>query len=393
MPKNLIHKNYLIFGGSIIATRALEYVVLFFAAHYLSKDSYGELEYYKKLIEVGSSVFAFGFPALIITYTKSKESKQYFFLWSLLFVCFFSLIFSPFLIFFNWGFLLVPFIFYAIFFNGGITPAYLLVLKGSNSASLYKIITSFLFYGTLFISIYYLDITSKAYVIATYILSPIAIIYATHEFLNQKLVKIKAKKYLRLFKKLLLSSSTLVVSNFANLMFLYTDIFVIQIISKNSKPEIADFSFALNIATMLLLIPITLVQVDVEKLKKIKSHFKTLNKKIIYLTIPSSLLLIGIYYIMITTFFDKFYNTYYLFLILIIAKLFHSFSTLFGTYLLILKKYKINLYINIISLFTNIILCYVGYINFGLNGLALASSITLGMRYFVLYYFKSKYSK
>tara|TARA_R110000868_G_scaffold162747_1_gene394227 strand:+ start:2653 stop:3834 length:1182 start_codon:yes stop_codon:yes gene_type:complete len=390
--KNLLNKNYLIFGSAIIGTRALEYLVLFFAAHYLSKDNYGELEYYKKLIEVGSSVFAFGLPALIISYTKSRESKQYFFLLSVLFVLFIFILSIPILGLFNWLFLLIPFVFYALFFNGGITPAYLLVIKGSNYASIYKIIVSIFFYLILFISIYYFDITAKAYVITSYFLLPLAIIYIIYEIYNQKIVKIKAQKYWGLFRKLLISSSTLVVSNFANLMFLYTDIFLIQMISENSKSEIADFSFALNIATMLLLIPITMVQVDIETLKSNKLYFSILNRKIFLLTIIFSVFLIGVYYFLINAFFDKYANTFYLFLVLLAAKLFHSFSSLFGTYLLILKKFKLNLCINIASLLTNIVLCYFGYFNFGLIGLASASLISLLMRYFALYYFKGKYS-
>ena len=202
MLKNPTHKNYLIFGGSIIATRALEYLVLFFAAHYMSKDNYGELEYYKKLIEVGSSVFAFGFPALILSYTKSKQSKLYFCFLSVLFVFFIAFVSFLILGILNWLFLLIPFIFYALFFNGGITPAYLLVMKGSNSASFYKIIISILFYLILFVSIYYFDVTGMAYVVTTYVLSPLAIIYIIYEFFKQKVLKVKAKKYWRLFKKL-----------------------------------------------------------------------------------------------------------------------------------------------------------------------------------------------
>ncbi len=384
MLKNLLHKNYLIFGGSIIATRALEYLVLFFAAHYLSKDNYGELEYYKKIIEVGSTVFAFGFPALIISYTKSKESKKYFFFLSFLFVLVLSFLFIPILGFFDWLFLLIPFIFYALFFNVGITPAYLLVMKGSNVASLYKIIISLLFYCILFVSIYYFDVTGMAYVITTYVLSPIAIVYIIYEFFNQKIRKVKAKKYWRLFKKLLISSSTLVISNFSNLMFLYTDIFIIKIFSDNANSEIADFSFALNISNMLLLIPLTLVQVDIEKLKKIKGHLNIINKKIILLVIVSSVILIGIFRILTQTLFEDFKETMTLFVIILVAKVFHALSTLYGTNLLIFKKFKENLIINVSMLILNMILCYIMYSKLGINGVALASGISLFIRYLIL---------
>jgi O-antigen/teichoic acid export membrane protein len=382
--KNLIHKKYLIFGSSIIATRALEYLVLFFAANYLSKSSYGELEFYKKLIEVGSSVFAFGFPSLIISYTKSKESKLYFYFLSVLFVFFIAFISFLILGIFNWLFLLIPFIFYAIFFNGGITPAYLLVMKGSNEASFYKIIISLLFYFILFVSIYYFNTTGKAYIVTTYLLSPLALIYIICEFFKQKIFKVKAKKYWRLFKKLLLSSSTLVISNFANLMFLYTDIFIIKLLSDNANTDIADFSFALNISNMLLLIPLTLVQVDIEKLKNNSRHLKSLNKRILILVGSGSLLLIVLFKILTETYFQDFSEIMVLFLIILGAKVFHAVSTSYGTNLLIYKKFKANLFVNISMLLLNILLCYFMYSKFGINGLAAASAISLLIRYLIL---------
>lgn len=384
MLRNLLHKNYLIFGGSIIATRALEYLVLFFAASYLSKDNYGELEYYKKIIEVGSSVFAFGFPAIMISYTKSKESKRYFFLLSILFVFFLALISIPILSFINCFFLLVPFLFYALFFNGGITPAYLLVKKGSNPASLYKIIISVLFYFILFISIYSFDKSGMAYVVTTYILSPLAIGFIIYEFFNQKLVKTKVKKYWSLFRKLLISSSTLVISNFANLMFLYSDVFILKILSDKANTDIANFSFALNIANMLLLIPLTLVQVDIEKLKKMKGHISILNKRIFILTIIATVFLIGFFKILTLTYFIDFKETFTLFLLILCAKIFHTLSTLYGTNLLIFKKFKENLLVNVTMLLLNIILCYLLYNKYGINGVAVASVISLFIRYLAL---------
>lgn len=384
MLKNPTHKNYLIFGGSIIATRALEYLVLFFAAHYMSKDNYGELEYYKKLIEVGSSVFAFGFPALILSYTKSKQSKLYFCFLSVLFVFFIAFVSFLILGILNWLFLLIPFIFYALFFNGGITPAYLLVMKGSNSASFYKIIISILFYLILFVSIYYFDVTGMAYVVTTYVLSPLAIIYIIYEFFKQKVLKVKAKKYWRLFKKLLVSSSTLVISNFANLMFLYTDIFIIKLLSDNANTDIADFSFALNISNMLLLIPLTLVQVDIEKLKKNSRHLKILNKRILIFVGFATLFLIAFFKILTETLFVDFKEIMILFLIVLVAKVFHALSMSFGTNLLIYKKFKENLIVNISMLILNILLCYFMYSKHGINGVALSSAISLLIRYLIL---------
>ena len=384
MFKSLIHKNYLIYGSSILFSRGLEYAVLFFAAHHLSKYDYGELEYYKKVIEVGSSVFAFGFPALILSYTKSKDSKNYFFLLGLLFVLFVAAIAAIFFSFFSWLFLIVPFVFYAMFFTGGIAQSYFLVSKGSNYASYYKILISILFYGVVFTSIYYFDVAGYAYVYVNYVLLPLSFIHVAALFYREKIVWQKVKRYWRLFKKLLLSSFTLVVSNFANLTFLYTDIFVIKLLSENPNIDIANYSFALNIANMLLLIPLTLVQVDIEKLKLTPSYLKEINKKILILVLIASVFLLGFYFILVNTLFIDYGNTFNVFIVILLAKIFHSLSSLFGTNLIILKKFRENLYINIAMLLLNILLSYLLYFQFDLIGVAMASLICLIIRYFLL---------
>jgi len=382
--KSLLHKKYLIYGSSIIFSRGLEYLVLFFAAHHLVKSDYGELEYYKKIIEVGSSVFAFGFPTLLISYTKSKASKLYFFLLSGLFVLFIAIISSIFFWFFNVAFLIIPFVFYAVFFNGGIVPAFLLVYEGSNKASYYKSIISLLFYTIIFISIYYFDVAGLAYVKVNYILIPFVFLYSFLLLWKQKIILQKLKTYWNLFKKLLANSFTLVISNFANVMFLYTDIFIIKLLSVNANIDIANFSFALNIANMLMLIPLTLVQVDIEKLKKNRSYFFNINKKIIYLVSITAVLLLIFYGVLTNTIFINFKDTYIIFTIILIAKVFHALSTLFGTNLLIFKLFKDNLKINLLMLLLNVVLSYILYSQFELIGVALASAISLAIRYFLL---------
>jgi O-antigen/teichoic acid export membrane protein len=382
--KKARYNKYIIYGSSILFSRGLEFVVLFYAAHYLAKSDYGELEYYKKLIEVGSSFFAFGFPALIVSYTKSEASKKYFLLLSVLFVLFISVVSSVFLGPLNLGFLVIPFVFYAIFFNGGIVPAFLLVFKGSNQASYYKSIISALFYTIVFISLYYFDVKGQAYVVVNYILIPIAALYLLFLFYRQQIVLDELKKYWGLFKKLLLSSFTLVISNFANIMFLYTDIFIIKILSDQSNIDIANYSFALNIANILMLIPLTMVQADIEQLKKDKTYFISLNRKIIYLVALASILLLVFYYILTTTIFIDYKETYTVFVIILFAKIFHAVSTLYGTNLLIYKKFKENLKINIFMLLLNIGLSYLLYIEFEIVGVAIGSLLSLAIRYVLL---------
>jgi len=389
--KKYIQKNYLLYGGSIIVARGFEYVILFTAAGLLNKENYGELEYFKKLIEVVSSIFAFGFPALIISYTKSSSSKTYFYFLACLITLIIGGISMLFFDLYDLSFLILALLFYALFFNGGITPAYLLVKKGGAKAAYYKIIVSLAFYSILFIGLNYLDIKSDLYPYGGTWLFPVFVIYMLYVFWYDKIVFSKAKKYWALFKKLLASSFTLVISNFANLMFLYTDIFIIKLIAENPDPKIADFSFALNIATMLLLIPITLVQVDIEKLKQLKDHLQILNKRITILVLITSLILLLAYPLLINKLFPLYESTITLFYVLLVAKIFHSLSTLYGTNLLILKKFKLNLYLNISMLILNILLCFVGYYYFNIIGVAASSALTLALRFIILKKYNNKY--
>jgi len=383
--KKIVNRNYIIYGGSIVFSRGLEYVVLFFAAYYMTKSDYGELEFYKKVIEVGSSLFAFGFPALIMSYTRGNTSKVHFYLLSILFVGFLGILATFFLAFTSWLFLVVPFVFYALFFTGGVTHSYFLVKAGSNYASLFKIAVSILFYAVVFCSIYFFEVKGKAFVYVNYVLIVPLIIFIAFELKKQQIVLYQLKKYWRLFKGLLLSSFTLVVSNFANLMFLYTDIFVIKLLSKNANVEIANYSFALNIAAMLLLIPMTLVQVDIEKLKSNRAYVSILNKKILALTFTATIFLI-LFFLLLTEFLLTDYReVFYLFLLIMTAKVVQAFSPLYGTMIVVEKKYKQNLLINISTLVLNVILSIPLYFTFGVYGIALTSLIMLSVRQLLLY--------
>jgi O-antigen/teichoic acid export membrane protein len=138
-------------------------------------------------------------------------------------------------------------------------------------------------------------------------------------------------KYLKLFKKLLISSSTLVISTIANMMFMYSDIFIVKILSPNPSIEIANFSFVLNITNMIILIPMTLVQVDIEKIKKesydwLQGYRK---KTFIYTSAFSIFIMLG-YFILINTFYEAYKDTMILFLILFVGKIIQSNSVFFG---------------------------------------------------------------
>lgn len=386
MLRSLLHKHYIIYGGSIILTRGLEYVVLFFAAHYLTKNDYGELEFYKKIIEVGATFFAFGFPSLILSYTRSRESKNYFFILSVGFVVFLGLLALIFMGLFNWLFLVVPFVFYSIFFTGGVAQSYFLVKEGSNYTSIYKIILSVLFYVLVFLSYFSFDRAAYAYVIPAYILLPISALHIAYILRKEQLVWRKLKRYWRLFRKLLASSFTLVVANFTNMMFLYTDIFIIKFLSRDANVDIANYSFALNVSNMLLLIPMTLVQVDIEKLKQNNSYTRELNRKILIFIALATVLLIVFFKVLTGYYIVEYQNVFWLFLIILGAKIVQSQAPLYGTMLIVFKKFQINLIINLISLVINVVLSYLLFATLNIYGIALASVISLIIRQIMLYF-------
>lgn len=366
-----------------MASRGLEYSVIFFSAVYLSKESYGELEFYKKLIELLAVLSAFGLPTLLLTYTKSKNSKIYLTLQSLLFIILFSLIVFPVLFFFGYYYLSVPLLFHAVFFNNGIIPVFFLTRFGSRQASTYKIVTSTFFYLGVFLLVKFHPNPEYAFIYINYFLIVIGISFLVFLFRNSSFSIQSFKRYLKLFISLLGSSLTLVVSNFANIMFLYTDIMIIKLISQSANFEIADYSFSLNIANMLILIPFTLVQVDIEVIKK-HIALKEKASRIFKLSITLCLILSLFYVILVNTLYLDFSQTVNVFIVVLFAKFFQAQSVLHGALLLVQKQFSINLKVNLMVLFLNIGLSYIFYLLFGIIGIALASLLSLSIRFFLL---------
>lgn len=391
MLQLLLNKKYLIYGGSIIISRGLEFFVIFLAAYLFTKNEYGEFEYYKKNIEILAVFLSFGFPSLLISYTKSKESKFYFFIISFFIISLLGVFIFIIAYFFNIKLLILSSIFYAIFFTGGIIQSYILIMYNSNYTSFYKIIISIVFYIITIILITKFSIKESSFIYSCIILLPISYIIISIYFFKYKINFKKLKHYFRLFKKLIIGSFTMLISDFANILFLYTDIFIIKYLSESPNTEIANFSFSLNICSILLIIPTTIIQVNIEFLKtKGKNVLKIISNQINILIIICSIILIIIYYILVNSFYLKFQSTYFLFLFILLAKIFQGLSNLYGTNLLILKLYRINLYINIIFLFVNLILCFLLYNFFQLYGIAIGSIISLALRFYVLFSINKK---
>ena len=180
-------------------------------------------------------------------------------------------------------------------------PVFFITQLGSNKASLYKVVTSFLFYSGIFLLLLFHPEPEKAFVTINYYLIGIGIIFIIGLFKSYKIKLTFLKRYFSLFKKLLLNSLTLVVSNFANIMFLYTDIMILKLISKTPYTDMADYSFTLNIANILILMPLTMVQVDIEKIKS-SIQTKELNNKIIKLLVVFVLGILLLYVLLINSY-------------------------------------------------------------------------------------------
>jgi len=382
--REYLNKHYFYFGLSIVASRGMELALMFFAAKYLAKPVYGQLEYYKKVLEVGGILLSFGFPAMILTYTRSKASKVYLLLFSSLFVLAFSLLWLPFLIRWNALDLWPALLFYALFFRGGVYPLYVLVKKGSDAASLYKATVSFVFYTLVWLYIVRSHDPSKAFVRAGSVLVIPGFLLLVREWWRFGISRMHVGRYFRLFFKLVYGSLTLVVNNFVNLMFLYTDIFIIKWLSVDPAREIADYSFALNAANVLILIPATLVQVDIERLKAEKGYERALHRKIAVWLIVMSAVLIPAYFYATSRWFPAYAPTTGIFLVILGAKFFQSLGVVYGTGILIQKRYAVNLLINTLALLFNIGASITLYRLLGLYGLAWASLAAIGLRYFLL---------
>ncbi len=194
------HKKYAAYALSVIVSRGLEYFVLFYAAFYLSKEDYGELEFYKKIIELFAVALAFGLPSLLLTYTKSDNSKTHFTFLSFVYIFLLGIIITPILYFFNYEFLLVPILFHAIFFNNGIMPVFFITKSGSNIAAIYKSSVSCVFYLGIFLLLQFSDKPNLSFVNVNYFIFPLALIFSIKLFMGQNIGYRLLLKYFSLFK-------------------------------------------------------------------------------------------------------------------------------------------------------------------------------------------------
>ena len=381
-----INKKYFLYGVSTLFGKGYEYLVVLFAASLFSKEIYGEFEFYKKTIELLGLLVSFGLPTLIMSYTKNPIIKINFTILSIGLTLVVILTIFPALFLFNLSFLLIPLIFYSCFFySNSIIQSFNLVYYGSNFSSIYKVLVSFLFNTSVLIMIYFTKEEAFSLIKSTYLILIFTVVFylfKVYSFYKLGFLR-NLKKYVNSFKKLLLGSLSLVINNFVNMAFLYTDIYIIKILAKNSNELIAEYSFSLNITSILLLIPLTISQVDIEEVKKKHSLILEVLRNIKRILILGSFLIIIIYIILINTYYQNYEETFIVFIILVFAKIVQSISIPYGMMLVIKKMFKFNLILNLSILILNILLSYYAFIAYGILGVSISSLIALFVRYIV----------
>ena len=134
---------------------------------------------------------------------------------------------------------------------------------------------------------------------------------------------------------------------------------------------------------MLIIIPFTMVQVDIEGIKK-SIALKKKAFRIFKLCLTFCLLLSLFYILLVNTLYLDFSQTVIVFMIILFAKFFQAQSVLHGALLLVQKQFRINLMINLMVLFLNIGLSYIFYFLLGIIGIALASLLSLSIRFLLL---------
>lgn len=386
------HTDYLYYFSSIVLGRGLEYLWFFIISYYATKKQYGEFELYKKIIEFFAVFVSLGFPALIITYARSKEQKADFFVTGFLLSVLLTLAAAllSFLLGKNYFFLIVPVLFFTIFhYSNSIYQAYNLVERGSKYASLYKGIVSIFFTASVLIFFFIIEDKELALIYCTYPLLLIGTIYFIKNFSFQRVIN-SYNNIAHTLKTQLYNGSVLFLSTLVNTSLLAIDIFIISYYSGNVDGKLADYSFPLMIANILLIIPLTLTNVDVEKYKMKHLFFTESLKKNNYFTLACAVFVFVFYWVLVKYFYIDYENTIWLFSIILVGKVIQSITIPFGVYLATKGIYTYILKVLLFSLAVNIIASFFLYEKFGLIGIAFISLLCLLIRF--LFYVKRYYN-
>lgn len=387
--KKIRRSGYLLYGASTVFGRGLEYVMLILAAALCTPEAYGEFEFFKKVIEFSSILVAFGTPTLLLTYTKGEFSRVNLTAVSLFFSIFITAILFPIYYIFHVEHLVLPTLFFAtLYYSGSIIQSFFVVSKGSNYSAWYKIAGSTVFNGILIFYLWSYNASSNAIVVVSNICLVVFGFFVIGIFRSYYLKGMlrHIKRYIKLFYNILYGSFSMVMNNFINIAFIYTDIFIIKYLSETDQANvlIGQYSFPLNIANALVIIPITIAHVDIEAIKKNVALFKKVVERNRLGLLVGLIGLPFVYAIVLWITDDKYAGTWLLFIILVLAKFVQSLSIPYGMMVVLKKEFTFNLKLNLTSLILNISLSVILYPWFGIVGVAFASFSALFIRYFVI---------
>lgn len=382
------YKKYILYAFSIVFGRGLEYFVYFVIAYYLTKEAYGDFEFYKKIIEFFPAIISLGGAALILTYTKSKESKINFFVINTFIVSALILLALPVAYYFKESLLVLSLFYFSVFhYSNSTIQSYNLVMHGSAFASKYKIIVSVGF-ASILMSVFYLTgFDAKSLIYTGSILSVLFLFYFAYVLLKNKELLRNSKKYFVLYKNQTYNSLTLMLNTLVNQGFLVTDIFVLKFLSEvDANINISEYGFALLIANILLMVPQTISTVDIESYKYGIENFQASVKKNLLFILLGALVVTAFYFFAINTYFEKFSNTKILFLVIIVSKVIQSISIPYGNFIATRKKYFEMFNINLIAFIFNIVLSTgVFYYTQDIILVAVVSLFTLILRFSLFY--------
>lgn len=381
------NKNYLLYGTSILFGRGIEYLLFFFLAYDMSQRDFGEFEFYKKILEFGSVFVAFGTNSLILTYTRGLQVKVSFLIFSCLLTLAIVIFITPLLYWYDYLFIAIPLLYFAQFHHANsIIQAFGLVAYGSKNNAYYKIIVALIF--SVLILLFYFNITEtpKALVYASYPVYSMGMVYLLYVLRRHWQFDgiLKIKTFFKLFIGQLGNMAALIAGNISNVAFLVTDIFVIRFMAKSEDlalVEVAIYSFALTIASLIIIIPNTILSVDLEKMKYNLDAFDAAKSKIVTLNlIIIPLVFIG-YTLGVTFIYTEYNGTLMLFGLILISKFLQILGMPYGTYLSIKRKYVLNFSINLSVMLFNIVLSISLYLYLNLLGIAIGSLVSLLIRF------------
>ena len=389
MIKKLLGSKYLYYASSIFFGRGVEYLLFFLAAYFLNDASFGEFEFYRRAIEFVSIIIVFGAPTILISFPKSNRSKVNMLIITIILTLFISLLLSPLLLCIDLGFVLIAAFFWGAFgYGNSIIQAHHLTFYDSNVAAKYKVLVSF-FVAALSIGVLYFFRDARALIYSCYVALIIVTGYKLKSmfFYKNYLQFRNLKRYFTYYKNLLLGGSfTLVLNTIINTAFMVSDIFIIKYIEQGevANVKVAQYSFPLTIANILLIVPFSVFQVDIEKIKSDINAFKVTYRKILFYTLIMALLVISIYYASIYLIFSQYSNTACIFIIILIGKIAQALSLPYGGITIIKRMFYQNLWINSFVFLMNIGLSYWLYSYYGILIIAVISTLSLILRYFLL---------